>query len=1114
MGLLQQLPSKDELTSMLSPITGDEARGTGVAGVLKLLKGIDTSNISASLSANLDQSVSASFAVDSTALTGPALEQFKQVMASVPKDPANLIALLASKLETIKNLSSDDLSAQLFAGINGLQNIETLVPVNTRDLVAGAAERLTQLKGEFISGAFGELRQWSESVGNLYSEIEPLIAVGAGTVEERLIDFLRKKITDLVSMVLPQKMNVAVTVSTQLEGVISTDLMSHINTVKAGLINAMSLARMEFQNGNFSNIAHFMTAQNNYQQLTQTLRNITDKMKIVLDKEIFSAEGLIRAMERLFDDFAQIEIVDLGNIKDKFSEAMKKVGDAISGLDLDAVSKTINEVFGKINDVIKKFDLSQLITKISGLKEQLQTVLNAIDGALFEVIASIRTIFKQIKEALQSVASALGSYDESGRFQFHIQNEIENFLNGIKTTLRETIKPALDQFKNNIGQTLQDVQNKLNEVVGQIGDVTAKLGEALKGVNEQLETMDVEVKMESTGQKLNEMLSGLGAIDFDPIIDPVIAQINEMAGTLKKIDVSAMSEFTIGALKLSVEVVVNIDFSAKITDALMAEFDKLLEIPKGALSEIERRIEGVLQRFGELQPKVLLSPLQELFDPIATRLDNLKLETLLEPLDTWYNRIPQELDKISPAALLQPLIDLHAQLQKAFDSISPAELIRPLQTVIDETKKKIQSIDITGVAVELSGAIDRARKSLDGISPERLLTPLINAFDKIMGALDKFNPAILLEPFKKIFDAILSPLDNLKDEHMRLINEVFAVMRGMIDAFSPEQVFQAIRQNTAAAQSMVQQLNIGGLIAELKVPYDAMHASFVAGGGTVNVTLTASVEGMNPLRDVVIGQVVADVQRFQGQLNALIQAQPPAELVQRYEEIKPKLESLIPTWARENISPASIKRAFQLANPLDMTTEINQLYEAIKQQLRNLDPRMVQENVKASFEQLKNAISSINPQAIVSEVQGAIDALTQRLSTFNVQMIAGELDTIVDELRTIIAGLDPSPIINQLQGLVEEVKGLIAEVKPSNVLSELTIPFQAAKEIVSKFDPALFMEPLQGVFENIQKVLEKIDIGIILQPLVNRLDQLRDALEEDLKRTERAFNGMLQAIPV
>ncbi len=1113
MGFLQQISTAEQLGLILAPVMGNEAAGTGVVGVLKLLEQIDTPNLSASVTADLDRSFSANVSVDTSAITSGTLAQLKQALDALPNDPAVLTAPLSSMLEDIKRLSSVELSGQLLGGISGLQNIQSLIPTDTGELIAAAADRMSKLKGEFIGGEFGEIKQWSDNVQKLLDEIAPLFESGAGTVEERLLAYLREKIERLVQLVLPEG-NLAVALSGKLDTALSPDLLVQIDKLKAELIGHMNQARIEFDNGNFTNTIHLANAQVAFQSLTDLLAAIVEKLRPIFDQDIVTVEGLARVLQKQFDDFDGIEIIDLGNIKDKFAAAIKRVEDAIRELDLNIVREKIDGVFEKIDAGIGQFDLKQFTSKLSGLKEQLQTVLDAIDGALFEAVTSIRSVFTQIKEALRSVASALGSYDENGQFRFHVQQDIENFLNGIKTTLHETLQPLLDQLKNTVGQTLQQVQNGLSAVKVEIEKVKAQLQSTLDGIHTQLQNVDVKGTMESISQKLNGMLNELGAVDFDLVVDPVIAQIDEMRDALKKIDISSLNEFAIGALKVSVDVVVKIDFSTQFTGALMGEIDKLLEVPKGALVQIEGKVESALQEFGRLEPDVLLAPLDEVFKPISAHLDALKLEALLKPLDEWYAKLQAELNKVSPAALLQPLTDLHAQLEGAFQAISPTELIRPMKEAVDAIKAEVQKIDFNGIASELGGVIKQAKKQLDAISPARLIGPMVNAFDKIMGALDKFDPGILLKPFADIFGKLSAPLANLNADHVRIIGEIFAVLRDIIDAFDPRHIFGLVREKVAAVQTLVQQLNLGGLIAALKPPYDALHASFKTNGGLANVSVSASVEGLNPLRNASIGQAVTGLQRFQTKISALAQAQPPAELVSRYDKIKPTVESLIPIWARENISPASIRRAFEVSNPLSLQAEINQVYDAVKQQVRTFDPRVVQEHLQGSFDKLKGAIFALDPQAIVGEVQGAIDALTQRLDGANLQLIGDELQGLVDEIKSVIDGLNPQPIIDQLQGLMGDVTDAVESLQPSTVLAELSTPFEASQAIVAEFNPSVFKDAIQSVFKDIQEILEAIDLGVILQPLADRLKQLRDALEEALKRTEAAFNGMLAAIPV
>ena len=646
--LSQAFPSQQPITDILAPILGDEAAGTGVAKVLNLLEQVDTGKLSVSVTADLDKSFTASVSVDASALTGGTLEQFQKALEALPSDPALLTAPLTSKLSDIKQLSSTELSAQLGGGIDGLRNIQTLIPKDAQELIAGAAERLSQLKGEFLGGEFGQLRQWSQSVQALYDEIAPLLAAGPGTLEERLLAYLREKITALVKVLLPEG-DLAAALSGQLDGAVSADLAAQLNTLKTTLIDHLNRARLDFDTGNFTNTINLGNATATFQQLVDLLAGLTAKLRPIFEGGLGLPAGLAGGLQKQFEVLEQIEIIDLGNIKDKFVAAIKKVEKIIADLDLGGVQAKIDGVFAKLDAAVGKFDPGQFTSKLTALREQLEAILDGIDGALFAAVASMRTAFGQIKEALRTVAAGLGTYGEDGRFRFHVQEDLERFLNGIKATLHDTIEPLLNQLKVTVGQTLQQVQTSLQAVQGEIDKVKAQLESSLQGIHGQLQSLDVTGTMTSIGQKLEGMLGALGTVDFDVVVNPVVAEIDEMRDAMKKIDLSSLNEFSIGALKVSVEVVVQLDFSAQITGVLMAEIDQLLEIPKKALADLEGRVEGALQQFGALAPATLLAPLDKVFQPITAQLNALKLEVLVTPLDEWYAKMQGELDRVSPA---------------------------------------------------------------------------------------------------------------------------------------------------------------------------------------------------------------------------------------------------------------------------------------------------------------------------------------------------------------------------------------------------------------------------------------------------------------------------------
>ena len=903
----------------------------------------------------------------------------------------------------------------------------------------------------------------------------------------------------------------------QLAGIVTTEQVAAITRTKADIIHAMNEARIGFENGNFTNTMQLSAALDGFTRLTNDISGIASRIDTLMALDWMSPDGLGQTLQRQFDDFDRIDVVDLGNIRDQFTEAMEDARNAVESVNLDRVQNTIETAFSGINEAIDHFDPRQVTDRLGDLQAQLQTVLDGLDSALMEAVASIRAVFANIREALQSVASVLGEYQEDGSFRFHVQQDIEAFLNNIKRTLQETVQPMIDQFRETVGQTLQGVSEGLETVRDQIEDVKNQLQDLLGNIHTQLEDLNVQDAMESIRDRLNNMLGELGNIDFDPVVDPVVGEIDEMSESLRGIDVSSLNELTRGALRLAVQVVQGINFTDDIVNYLLEKTDNILEYPRSALTDLEALVEDLLQRFGELEPDKLLAPLDDLFQPVTEFLDTLNLQNLLVPLDDWHRRTQAALDEVSPSALLQPVIDVYQQLESAFAAISPEQLIQPLQASIDEVKAEIQSMDITGIADELSDMLDRARQQLDTVSPQGLLIPVINAFDKVTQALGRFQPDALLEPFSDIFDVLSAPLENLGDDHVQRIAVIFAPLARVPDDYDPQQVFNRIQQSTEEIQTVLRQLDPGGMLSEMREPYNAMARAFETGSSAVDIDLSAlssTVEAVNPLRSDAVNTAVTRIQQLRERFSALEGSQPADDLLNRYNEVRPQLTSLVPVWVNETISPASVRRAFQTLNPLNITEEINQLYDALREQINHLDPRIIEQGLNDTFENIRQTFQELDPRVVVDQVQEMIDSLTSRLDAIDLQVISQELEDIVDDVGAVVSGLNPEPVIVILDDLVNEVRAVVDSLQPSEVLGELEAPFNTAREIVAEFDPAFLKEPIQNTFEEILSILEDIDIGILLQPLTERLQQLRDELEEGLERTETSFNGMLAAIPV
>jgi hypothetical protein len=1113
MGLLQDLPTGTSFEQILTAVVGDEAAGTGVAGALGLLRQLDPSAGSASLSAELDGSFKANVPVDAGGLTAAPLEQLEQVARAVPADQASLVAPLASRLATLREAVGPELPAQLLNGIEGLRDLESLAPADASALAAGAAKGIDGLKAKLAFGAFAELRDWSASIRQISAEIEPLLAGGPGTIESRLIEYLTTRLGELAELLLPSRLGLATGVVDPLRAALSPERLTAFGAARRELVERIELARADLAAGNDTNTTHLAASQAVLTRLTSDLAELFADVRAVLDAESASPEGLLRAVQERLDELVDLEIVDLGNLRARLAAAIDELQQTIQAIDLQAPLRQVGSLFDRVDAAIEQSQLRRLGARIDELTDRVRESLDGVDAAILEIVASVRNLFARLKEALQHVLLAVGTFDAEGRFHFALEQQLTQFLEDVRAGLRDNLQPLLERFRASVGEVLDQVAERLEAVRGQIESVKRELRAALEGVPATLEGT-VTTTIEAARQRLLTMLDQLGRVDFDVVVDPVIAQIEELREVLAGIDVSGLSEPLLGALRLGVRVIVEVDFGAQITAVLLQEMDRLLQVPRDGLAAIEARAEAALQALGALEPGVILAPLQELYGPIQELLDTIELESLTEPIDAWYQTVVAELDQFDPRTLLRPLGEVHARLQATTASVTPTALIRPLQELLDGLTAELRKLDLDALGRELDGAVGRARQLLESLSPARLLGPLATLFDKILAALDGFDPAALLEPFTGLFARIAAPLERLTPDHARAVGLAFAPLRAIPERLDPRQDLQLIRSAATEALELLGQLDIGRLLTELKGPYDALSGAFKAAGAPTGSPADL-VQALNPLRDPTLGRAAAELPAIQAGLQALATIAPSAELERRYDqEVGPKLAALVPAWAGAELTPAELRRAFEQANPLAVGAEVNRLWQAFKEQLATLSPRVVAERLQASYDRLLDAVLALSPERLLAALKDTLDELVGKLDALDLGIVVDELDALAGEVAAVVAALDPAPVIAGLEALTGDVKDVLAALNPAEALRELDEPLAKAREITREFEPAAFAEPLQEVFEQIQAFLSEIDIGVLLEPLADKLTELRDDLEASLARVETAFNGMVAAVPV
>jgi hypothetical protein len=1113
MSLFDTLPTPEQINTLLTDITGNAAAGTGLAGARQLLQNINLGDQVTGLQGKLNGNLAANLTIDPEVI-GNALAQFTQATQALPADPSTLLRPVTDQFALINDLALNAIPAKLTAGVAGLQAIETVTPPDLAALLPEALTAIDNVRAELLTGALSELRQWSAGLTTLQTELAPLLTGDPGTVADQLIAYLAARIADLVRDLLPEPGGLAQALSVQLDNALAPERLATFAQLKATLIEQMNAIKAQFDGGDFTDLGPLTAALTTFTGLTTHLTTIDVDLRTALRTEWANASGLTLALQRELDSFAEVEVVQLGNVKQRFVQAFAKVESVIRQLNLAALRSKVEAIFAKIQGIIEQASLAQLLPDLTTLVQPLQAAADLLNAGVFELIAAVRSAFQQMAQTLSQVTSALGAVDENGHVTFHIQQQVAAFLNGIKDNLQTTIQPLLDGLNGGITTALQQVTTILTAVQAQIESVKTALGNALQGVADQLTALDVPGKMAEIRQQLETMVQNIGAVDFDLVFNPIIDQLQRMAEQLAQIDLSSLSEITVGALKVSVKVVVDVDFTTQITDVLLAKLDPILQLPQAALQEITATVESGLFRLRQLSPEALLRPLDDLFQPIATLLDQLTFDQLLAPLTTWHTAALAALDQVTPAALLQPLHDLHQQLVAALDRISPAMLVAPLQTLLADLQQPLAQLDITAPFQALDDALQRAMGRLDALAPATALAPLVGAFDTVQTALDAFQPSRLLQPLSDIFAGLAAPLAQLNATQVAAIGVAFAPLRTVTTAFDPALNFHQLHQQYPQLVSRLQELHIGKLIADLKGPYDAMHLSFQA-GGAAGAGLAGQVTLLNPLQNSTLGQLSAGFQQSRDQLqHGFPTATPPAALATRYQELKPRLDGLAPSWLQEGMTVEAVRQAFTQANPFNIAAELDQLYGAVKEQWRALDPRLLQAQIEAVFTALKTTIAGITLTPVATALQTLLTQLQTTLGALDLQLVGDELQAHFAQLTALATALDPSVVLGQLETLTDEVKTLLTGLQPAALLSGINAPLQAAKAVVATFDPAGFKAPLQAIFAGIDQILAQIDVGPLVQPLIDRLEQIKDELKEALTRTAAAFNAMLAAIPV
>jgi hypothetical protein len=1103
-------PSGEELAGSLTALSGDASAGTGVGGALAAVEAADVGGRSEVLVSALDGTLAATLPAEGAGPGVAAVGRVSEAAAAMPQ-PDELTAPLAEPLERVRTLVSPDVAGGVLGVLGGLQSLVAGGPSAPAELVAGALGQLDRVTEGLGAGRLGAVREWGDAVAALDAELAPILAAGSERARQEFVAFLAARAAALRDAILPGGVGPAAELAAAVDA--ASARAGAIRSAAGDFGDALERARAAFEAGRFASIAEVAEAEAGLRLLAGELAGLAAALRAAAELDAVTSDGLAGALRQLYEDFAGIDVVDLGAPAEAIDDAFAELRAAIAAVDLSPARSAFEGLLGEMTAALEQLDLVRLTEVLDAAEASVRDGLAGLDGAVLEVLALVRSGFTALRDALGVVRDALGSVGDDGRYHFTLERELDELLTEIRSVVDETILPALEEFRAAVSEAIGRVSAALDQASCEVESVNAQLQAALQGAADQLRAADVGGTMAGMGAELEHALAQLGEIDFDPVVDPVVAQIEDMAGQLRSIDPADLNELLRAALAAAVAVIEAIDFPNDITAVLMAEIDQVLEVPVQAMDELQARVDAMFARFAELSPEAIVAPLSGLFEPLLAALDRLDVDALAARIAEWHARARARLDRVLPANALAPLIEAHDELMRSFDSVSTQSLVDAVNAKLAEVKRELERLEPAGLVDQLAAGVAGARGLLASLSRDVVFAPLTAAFDRVDAALGDLTAERLLEPLTRLSGALSGLLADATDEDARLAASAFAPLVPLPAAFDPRVSFELAAARAAEAEALVAGLNVGALLAEVRARQQAASGA-LARGGDVGAAVVARVQALDPLRDVEVIQAVAELQQARVRLRGgFPSAEPPAELVRSYAVIRDDVEALVPPWTRGTPTAASLRAALAWVDPATSAAGAGGVHAELLEQWTALDPRSVAAQLERARAAVDEQLAALDPAAIAGRIEGLVGELGPRLDVLDLQPIAEEAQDLQAEVAKLLAALDPRHVIERLSALAADVQRGVDELDPAAVLSELSGPLESAKALLRQFDPAALADALQPVYAEIQAILDQVDLRVVLQPLVDRLGTLRAELESALERTEQAFRGMIAAIP-
>jgi hypothetical protein len=418
---------------------------------------------------------------------------------------------------------------------------------------------------------------------------------------------------------------------------------------------------------------------------------------------------------------------------------------------------------------------------------------------------------------------------------------------------------------------------------------------------------------------------------------------------------------------------------------------------------------------------------------------------------------------------LQPLSDW---IEALADLLDVQAIQEPLSSAAETMRTAVSGLeqDLVQVTVQVRAMFAEVESLLDEIDTEALV-------DQVRDALDSFE-ATLSEQIRSLFEPARDA-----------IAQVISSIDGQIDAFSPDDVIDALRQVMASVTSVFED------------------PAVVSAIGDVRDTLEQAQQQLEqlsfaPLTDQVIAgmeEISAALSSIDASdLDAMLQAALQAALAILPDDVRPLTDPLIDEFG-----------GLIESGPVPLLQQVQAQPEKLLDAVRAFEPAaLIGDALSKPYEDLLSQMQAFKPSRLLDPVNDELEKLKQRLaSEASPGELLAALEPPFNELLSHFDQFKPGDVVQPLNDAISHTIDGILDVLPvDEILGQVDAVLGSVQEVVD------FGENLASMFAKIEQILA--GLADSENQLTNWMDAILDKVEAigDLSPVETAFAALAAAL--